>query len=127
MVTKRSAVTIMTLTSIALIIWPLTTSAQSRWLLLAPPMLVDAAQGAGGQMPNLGAPLNRWAILSAHSDQAACEVQKRADLDNARAAYWTAKAQYGERHHETISAGERFLTLLAARCAAPDARQLTRQ
>ena len=120
MLTKRSSVTM--LISIALLSWPLTTSAQGRWYLLAPPMLINAAQGTGA--PDVSAPLSRWATLSAHTDQAACEIQKRAELDNTRAAYWTAKAHYGDRHHETISAGDRFLTLLAARCAATDAPRL---
>ena len=120
MSTKRSSV--MMLMSIALLSWPLTTSAQGRWHLVAPPTPMNTAQGAGA--PDVSAPLSRWATLSVHTDQAACEVQKRAELDTARAAYWTAKAHYGERHHETISAGDRFLTLLAARCIAPDAPRL---
>ena len=120
MSTKRSSV--MMLMSIALLSWPLTTSAQGRWHLVAPPTPMNTAQGAGA--PDVSAPLSRWATLSVHTDQAACEVQKRAELDTARAAYWTAKAHYGERHHETISAGDRFLTLLAAWCTAPDAPRL---
>ena len=120
MSTKRSSV--MMLMSIALLSWPLTTSAQGRWHLVAPPTPMNTAQGAGA--PDVSAPLSRWATLSVHTDQAACEVQKRAELDTARVAYWTAKAHYGERHHETISAGDRFLTLLAARCTAPDAPRL---
>ena len=120
MSTKRSSV--MMLMSIALLSWPLTTSAQGRWHLVAPPTPMNTAQGAGA--PDVSAPLSRWATLSVHTDQAACEVQKRAELDTARAAYWTAKAHYGERHRETISAGDRFLTLLAARCTAPDAPRL---
>ena len=120
MSTKRSSVAM--LISIALLIWPLTTSAQGRWYLLTPPTLINAAQDTGA--PDVSAPLSRWATLSAHMDQAACEIQKRAELDSARAAYWTAKAHHGDRHPETISAGDRFLTLLAARCAAPDAPRL---
>lgn len=124
MSTKRSTITIMILTSVALLIWPLTTSAQGRWSLLTPPVLTSTAQGTSVQTPDVRAPLSRWATLSVHADQAACEVQKRAELDTARAAFWTATAHYGERHHETIAAGDRFLTFLAAQCAAPDALRL---
>ena len=44
MSTKRSSV--LMVMSIALLIWPLTTSAQGRWYLLAPPTLINAATGA---------------------------------------------------------------------------------